>query len=220
MDYEAVKYVEGFVENIIFRNEDNGYTVFDITYKGEEVTCVGILSYISAGEFIAAQGEFVKHPVYYMQFKIQSYEFKAPDDEKSVRRYLASGAVKGIGEKLAETIVKTFGADTFRSMAEEPERLAEIKGISIKKAMDIAAQLTDKRDVRRAMMFMQEFGISMKLANKIYSRYGQDIYTILKENPYRLADDIEGVGFKIADDIASKVGIKVDSDFRIKSGIF
>lgn len=220
MDYEAVKYVEGFVENIIFRNEDNGYTVFDITYKGEEITCVGILSYISAGEFIAAQGEFVKHPVYYMQFKIQSYEFKAPDDEKSVRRYLASGAVKGIGEKLAETIVKTFGADTFRIMEEEPERLAEIKGISIKKAMDIAAQLTDKRDVRRAMMFMQEFGISMKLANKIYSRYGQDIYTILKENPYRLADDIEGVGFKIADDIASKVGIKVDSDFRIKSGIF
>ena len=99
MEYEAVKYVEGFVENIIFRNEDNGYTVFDITYNGEEVTCVGVLSYISAGEFIAAQGEFVKHPVYYMQFKIKSYEFRAPDDAKSVKRYLSSGAIKGIGEK-------------------------------------------------------------------------------------------------------------------------
>ena len=220
MEYEAVKYVEGFVENIIFRNEDNGYTVFDITYNGEEVTCVGVLSYISAGEFIAAQGEFVKHPVYYMQFKIKSYEFRAPDDAKSVKRYLSSGAIKGIGEKMAENIVDKFGDDTFRIMEEEPERLAEIKGISIKKAMDIAAQLMDKRDVRRAMMFMQEFGISMKLANKIYTKYGQNIYTILKENPYRLADDIDGIGFKIADEIAAKAGIKVDSAFRIKSGIF
>ena len=202
MEYEAVKYVEGFVENIIFRNEDNGYTVFDITYNGEEVTCVGVLSYISAGEFIAAQGEFVKHPVYYMQFKIKSYEFRAPDDAKSVKRYLSSGAIKGIGEKMAENIVNKFGDDTFRIMEEEPERLAEIKGISIKKAMDIAAQLMDKRDVRRAMMFMQEFGISMKLANKIYTKYGQNIYTILKENPYRLADDIDGIGFKIADENA------------------
>lgn len=220
MDYEAVKYVEGFVENIIFRNEDNGYTVFDITYKGEEVTCVGVLSYISAGEFITAQGEFVKHAVYYMQFSIKSYEFRAPDDAKSVRRYLSSGAVRGIGEKLADNIVSAFGDDTFRIMEEEPERLAEIKGISLKKAMDIAAQLVEKRDMRRAMMFLQEFGIGMRLAGKIYSQYGPGIYTIIKENPYRLADDMEGVGFKTADDIASKVGIQVDSDFRIKSGIF
>lgn len=220
MDYEAVKYVEGFVENIIFRNEDNGYTVFDITYKGEEITCVGVLSYISAGEFITAQGEFVKHAVYYMQFSIKSYEFRAPDDAKSVRRYLSSGAVRGIGEKLADSIVTAFGDDTFRIMEEEPERLAEIKGISLKKAMDIAAQLVEKRDMRRAMMFLQEFGIGMRLAGKIYSQYGPGIYTILKENPYRLADDIEGVGFKTADDIAAKVGIQVDSDFRIKSGIF
>ena len=220
MDYEAVKYVEGFVENIIFRNEDNGYTVFDITYQGEEITCVGVLSYISAGEFIAAHGMFVKHAVYYMQFSIQSYEFKAPDDAKSVKRYLSSGTIKGIGEKLAESIVDTFGDDTFRIMEEEPERLAEIKGISLKKAMDIAAQLVDKRDIRRAMIFLQEFGVSMRLAGKIYSKYGQNIYTIIKENPYRLADDIEGIGFKTADDIAAKAGIKVDSDFRIKSGIF
>lgn len=220
MDYRNVNYVEGFVENIVFRNEDNGYTVFDIKYKGEHVTCVGSISYINAGEFITANGEFVQHAIYDMQFSIKSYEFKTPDDEKSVRRYLSSGAIKGIGEKMAERIVNTFKEDTFRIMEEEPERLAEIKGISMTKAMDIAAQLVNKRDMRKAMIFLQDYGINMNLANKIYSHYGQNIYTIIKQNPYKLADDIDGIGFKIADDIAVKVGIRVDSDFRIKSGIF
>ena len=220
MDYRNVNYVEGFVENIVFRNEDNGYTVFDIKYKGEHVTCVGSISYINAGEFITANGEFVQHAIYDMQFSIKSYEFKTPDDEKSVRRYLSSGAIKGIGEKMAERIVNTFKEDTFRIMEEEPERLAEIKGISMTKAMDIAAQLVDKRDMRKSMIFLQDYGINMNLANKIYSHYGQNIYTIIKQNPYKLADDIDGIGFKIADDIAVKVGIRVDSDFRIKSGIF
>ena len=219
MDYEAVKYVEGFVDNIIYRNEDNGYTVFEITYEGEDITCVGEFNYISAGEFIAVEGGFVKHPVYYIQFAVKSYEFRAPEDAQSVKRYLSSGAVKGIGEKLADSIVKKFGDDTFRIMEEEPERLAEIKGISIKKAMDIAQQLVEKKDMRRAFVFLQGFGVSMKLANKIYSQYGPSIYSIIKENPYKLADDIDGVGFKTADDIATKVGIKVDSDFRIKSGM-
>ena len=220
MDYRNVNYVEGFVENIVFRNEDNGYTVFDIKYKGEHVTCVGSISYINAGEFITANGEFVQHAIYDMQFSIKSYEFKTPDDEKSVRRYLSSGAIKGIGEKMAERIVNTFKEDTFRIMEEEPERLAEIKGISMTKAMDIAAQLVDKRDMRKAMIFLQDYGINMNLANKIYSHYGQNIYTIIKQNPYKPAYDIDGIGFKIADDIAVKVGIRVDSDFRIKSGIF
>ena len=220
MDYESVKYVEGFIDNIIYRNEDNGYTVFEIIYQGEDVTCVGTLSYINTGEFITANGEFVKHAVYYMQFKISSYEFKAPADKESVRRYLSSGAVKGIGSKMAERIVDTFGDDTFRIMEDEPERLAEIKGISIAKAMDIANQLADKHDMRRAMMFLQNYGIQMNLANKIFKRYGNDIYTIIEQNPYRLADDIEGVGFKTADEIASRVGIKVDSEFRIRSGMF
>ena len=220
MDYESVKYVEGFVENIIFRNEDNGYTVFNIVYDDEEITCVGVLSYINTGEFITAQGEFVKHAVYYMQFKVTSYEFRAPDDAASVRRYLSSGAIKGIGEKMAERIVKTFGDDTFRIMEEEPERLAEIKGISMSKAMDIANQIIDKKDIRKAMMFLQRYGIQMNLANKIFKRYGNDIYNILEQNPYRLADDIEGVGFRTADEIASRAGIKIDSEFRIKSGIF
>ena len=121
---------------------------------------------------------------------------------------------------MAERIVKTFGDDTFRIMEEEPERLAEIKGISMSKAMDIANQLIDKKDIRKAMMFLQRYGIQMNLANKIFKRYGNDIYNILEQNPYRLADDIEGVGFRTADEIASRAGIKIDSEFRIKSGIF
>ena len=174
MDYESVKYVEGFVENIIFRNEDNGYTVFNIVYDDEEITCVGVLSYINTGEFITAQGEFVKHAVYYMQFKVTSYEFRAPDDAASVRRYLSSGAIKGIGEKMAERIVKTFGDDTFRIMEEEPERLAEVKGISERKAMEIAEQTAEKRELRQAMIFLQKYGISMTLGVKIYQKYGID----------------------------------------------
>lgn len=220
MEYESVKYVEGFVDNVIYRNEDNGYTVFNIVYDDEEITCVGLLSYINTGEFITAHGEFVKHAVYYMQFKITSYEFKAPQDKDSVKRYLSSGAIKGIGEKMAERIVREFGDDTFRIMEEEPELLAKIKGISIAKAMDIANQLIEKKDIRKAMMYLQRFGIQMNLANKIFKHYGNEIYSILEQNPYRLADDIEGVGFKTADEIATKVGIKVDSEFRIRSGIF
>lgn len=220
MDYESVKYVEGFVENIIFRNEDNGYTVFEIEYKGEDVTCVGVLSCVDTGEFITAEGEFVKHPSYYtMQFNITSYEFKAPTDSESIRRYLSSGAIKGIGAKMAERIVKEFGEQTFAILDKEPERLADIKGISYNKAMDIAQQYAGKRDTRKAVMFLQDYGIQMNLANKIFKKYGNSVYTIIKDNPYKLADDIDGIGFKKADAIAVKVGIKGDSDFRIKSGM-
>lgn len=219
MDYDNIKEVEGFIESIIYRNEDNGYSVFEIDNEGEEITCVGTLSYISEGEYIVATGNYVKHPVYYMQFKIDSYEFQAPNDTASVQRYLASGAIKGIGEKMASRIVKEFGDDTFRIMEEEPERLAEIKGISNNKAMEIANQLMDKKDMRKAMMFLQKFGIAMNLATKIFKQYGNQIYNLIETNPYKLADDIEGIGFKTADEIASRVGIKIDSDFRIKSGI-
>ena len=219
MDYEDIKEVEGFIESIIYRNEDNGYSVFEIDDSGEEITCVGTLSYINEGEYIVATGNYVKHPVYYMQFKIDSYEFQAPNDTASIQRYLSSGAIKGVGEKMASRIIKEFGDDTFRIIEEEPERLAEIKGISMNKAMDIANQLMEKKDMRKAMMYLQKFGIAMNLATKIFKKYGNQIYNILETNPYKLADDIEGVGFKTADEIASKVGIKINSDFRIKSGI-
>lgn len=211
--------IEGYVESVIFRNDDNGYTVLSVIEKGHEITCVGIFTRIDEGEYVEVTGEMVKHPVYMEQLKVRSYQIKMPQDVESIRRYLASGAIKGIGEKMADRIVQEFGEDTFRVIEEEPERLADIKGISMRGAMEIADQIVGKQDVRKAMMFLQEYGINMNLANRIYRQYGNSVYSIIKENPYRLADDLQGVGFKMADEIAQRVGIFMDSDFRIRSGI-
>lgn len=211
--------IEGYVEHIVFRNQDNGYTVMNVTSDGEEITCVGTLHYIGEGEYIDMQGEYISHPVYGQQLQISEYEIKEPQDTVSVERYLASGAIKGIGAALASRIVRKFKEDTFRIMEEEPERLAEIKGISMRKAREICEQLEEKKDMRKAMIFLQQFGISTALAVKIYQQYGPAIYQIIRENPYKLADDISGIGFRIADEIASRAGIHTDSDFRIRSGL-
>lgn len=210
---------KGYVDNIVFRNEENGYTVMELDIDGDTLTCIGTIPYITTGEFVEVSGEYVTHSVYGQQLKIATIEDIPPEDEKSVERYLASGAVKGIGAALATRIVKRFKADTFRIIEEEPERLVEIKGISERMAMQIAENVASKRDMRNAMIFLQGYGISMNLAVKIYGQYGQSLYTVMKENPYRLAEDISGVGFKIADEIARKAGIAADSDFRIKSGL-
>lgn len=209
----------GYVEHIIYRNTDNGYTVLNLVSGEDEITCVGIFSTIAEGENIEAAGDYTDHPTYGTQFKVVSFEEKAPEDQEAIERYLGSGAIKGIGLAMAARIVRRFKEDTFRIIEEEPERLAEVKGISERKAMEIASQVNEKRDLRQAMIFLQQFGITMNLAVKIYNKYGQEVYGILKENPYRLADDIEGVGFRTADDIAAKAGIRTDSDFRVRSGI-
>lgn len=209
----------GYVDHIIYRNADNGYTVLVLICDEEELTCVGTFSDIAEGENIEARGVFTDHPTYGRQFKVLSFEEKAPQDVVAIERYLGSGAIKGVGIALAARIVRRFKEDTFRIIEEEPERLAEIKGISERKAMEIADQVNAKRDLRQAMIFLQQYGISTTLAVKIYNQYGQEVYGILQENPYRMADDIEGVGFRTADEIASRVGIRTDSDFRIRSGI-
>lgn len=209
----------GYVEHIIYRNTDNGYTVLNLVSGEDEITCVGIFSTIAEGENIEATGDYTDHLTYGTQFKVVSFEEKAPEDQEAIERYLGSGAIKGIGLAMAARIVRRFREDTFRIIEEEPERLAEVKGISERKAMEIASQVNEKRDLRQAMIFLQQFGITMNLAVKIYNKYGQEVYGILKENPYRLADDIEGVGFRTADDIAAKAGIRTDSDFRVRSGI-
>lgn len=211
--------ITGFVEHIIYRNEENGYTVLNLVCQEEEVTCVGTFHVIGEGESIEAEGSYTSHPSYGEQFKVERFQVKAPEDILSIERYLGSGAIKGIGVALASRIVRRFKQDTFRIIEEEPERLTEVKGISQRKAMEIAEQVEEKRELREAMIFLQKYGISLTLAVKIYRQYGQEIYGILKENPYRLADDIQGIGFKIADEIAAKVGIHTDSDFRIRSGI-
>lgn len=209
----------GYVEHIIYRNADNGYTVLNLVSGEEEITCVGIFSAIAEGENIEASGDYTDHPTYGKQFKVESFEEKAPEDEEAIERYLGSGAIRGIGLALAARIVRRFKADTFRIIEEEPERLAEVKGINERKAMEIADQVNEKRDLRQAMIFLQQYGITMNLAVKVYQQYGQEVYGIIRENPYRLADDIEGVGFRTADEIAVRVGIRMDSDFRIRSGI-
>ena len=188
----------GYVEHIIYRNTDNGYTVLNLVSGEDEITCVGIFSTIAEGENIEATGDYTDHPTYGTQFKVVSFEEKAPEDQEAIERYLGSGAIKGIGLAMAARIVRRFKEDTFRIIEEEPERLVEVKGISERKAMEIASQVNEKRDLRQAMIFLQQFGITMNLAVKIYNKYGQEVYGILKENPYRLADDIEGVGFRTA----------------------
>ncbi len=211
--------IHGYIDHIIFHNADNGYTVLNFIYEGEELTCVGNLGQVSPGENLELHGEFVSHPTYGEQFRIDSFQETAPESAEAIERYLGSGAVKGIGPALAARIVKKFKADALRIMEEEPERLTEIKGISERKAMEIAEQLTERKDLRQAILFLQQYGIPLTLATKIFQAYGNETYSILKNNPYRLSEDIRGIGFKTADEIASKAGIRADSDFRVRSGI-
>lgn len=211
--------ITGYVDHIVFQNSENGYTVMILMTEGEEVTCVGMCKGLGQGENITAEGEYIEHPVYGRQFKIQTYETVAPTDRVGMERYLGSGAIRGVGEALAARIVKKFGDDTFRIIEEEPERLAEVKGISERKAQEIAIQMEEKKDLREALVYLQQYGISNTLAVKIYNTYGTEMYSVMRENPYRLAEDVSGVGFRIADEIAGRIGIHTDSDYRIRSGI-
>ncbi|NLK29364.1 MAG: ATP-dependent RecD-like DNA helicase [Clostridiales bacterium] len=211
--------IEGYVAKIIFHNDENGYTVLSLHSEEEEITCVGNFPFISEGEYLEAQGSYTDHPVYGVQFLVESYDMKEPKDLLSIERYLSSGAIKGIGPALAKRIIKKFKSDTIRIIEEEPERLAEIKGISERMASNISCQFEEKRDMRNAMLFLQQYNISGNLAVKIFEEYGQGMYDIIRENPYRIAEDITGVGFKTADEIASRMGIGSDSDYRIKAGI-
>lgn len=211
--------IKGYVDHIIYQNKDNGYAVLSMNVDDEEEICVGIFRGVDNGENLEITGEYVEHPSYGFQFKANSFKVVEPDDLLSMERYLGSGAIKGVGEALAKRIVKRFGKDTFRVIEEEPERLAEVKGISERIAQQITDQMIEKREIREAFLFLQKYGITNTLAVKIYEKYGMGMYGILKENPYRLAEDIQGVGFRLADEIAEKIGIHTDSDYRIRSGI-
>ena len=212
--------IKGYVEHIVYRNEENGYTVFNLNNDDGEITCVGNFHYIEEGELLHLEGGYTTHKLYGTQFKVEESTVCEPEDLVSIERYLGSGAVKGVGAALAGRIVKKFREDTFRIIEEEPERLAEIKGISERKAREIAVQVEEKKDMRQAMLYLQKYGISTTLAARIYQHYGRTVYRVIEENPYQIADHVPGVGFKTADEIASKVGIHTDSDFRIRSGIF
>ncbi len=210
----------GYVEHIKFRNEENGYTVFDLNNEDGELTCVGNFAFINEGESLELEGDYTSHSSYGMQFKVTKHVVKELDDVVSIERYLGSGAIKGVGPALAGRIVKKFKGETFRIVEEEPERLSEVKGISMKMARQIGEQVEEKKDFRAAIMYLQKLGVSTTLAAKIYQHYGSKIYQVIETNPYQLADHVQGVGFKTADEIAERIGIHTDSDFRIYSGIF
>lgn len=210
----------GFVSNIIFRNDENGYSVFEFSSEeAGEFTAVGVFPKLAQGENLSLTGSFIEHPTYGEQLKCISYEYIMPTDETAMERYLAGGAISGIGPNLAKRIIKKFHKDTFRIMEDEPERLAEIKGISERMARSIAKQMVEKRDLRKVSVFLSKYDITPNLAMKIFDKYGQDVYDVIKENPYRLAEDVEGVGFKTADRIALKVGFSENSDERIRACI-
>ena len=215
----ASQVIDGIVEHIIYRNEDNGYTVFELMTEGEELTAVGFFQFLNEGESVRAEGRSTEHPAYGRQFKVDSLEIRIPEDAEAIERYLGSGAIKGIGQILAARIVREFGDDTLRIIRDEPERLAEIKGISLKKAQDIAANIASQEEMRSAMMFLQKYGLTIAMSVKIYKAYGDRLYDILRENPYKLAEDIDGIGFRMADEIARYSGISPDSEFRVRSGL-
>ena len=229
--------IKGYVEKIIYTNSDNGHTILDVSLTSdeikrlqgecpdyaddidEEMVCVGTLHLINAGEYVVFNGDFTIHQTYGLQFKVTSYEESRPEDMDSIERYLGSGAIKGVGPALAARIVRHFKMDTFRVIEENPEELSQVKGISNRMAMEIADQVAEKKGMRNAMLFLGKLGIGMNLAVKIYKEYGEKVYEIIENNPYKLADDMEGVGFKIADEIARNSGMELDSPFRIKSGV-
>lgn len=210
---------EGYIEKVIYKNEENGYAVFTVEGDYGEEIFVGTLHGIGEGLYIIAEGEYVNHPQYDVQFKFTSYQLQMPEDMMGIERYLGSGIIKGIGEALAKRIVKKFKSDTLRIIEEEPERLAEIKGISERKARDIAASYLEKKEFQAVIIFLSEYGISVNLAMKIYNEYGNNVYEIIRGNPYKIAEDISGVGFKAADEIARKMGIAGDSVYRLRSAI-
>ena len=210
---------EGYVEKIVYRG-DNGYTVLTISSEEEEVYCVGTFVHVEEGEFLRVEGEMVYNPKYGEQLKVASYQAVEPKDGQAMERYLASGAIKGVGAALAARIVKKFKEDTFRIIEEEPERLVEIKGISERIAGEIYRQFEEKREMRHAMIFLQKYGISNQLAVKIYQFYGERMYDIMRTNPYRLAEDIDGVGFRIADEIALQAGISPEDDYRVRAALY
>ena len=211
---------QGIVSKIIYKNDNNTYIVFAVeTDDGDDETMTGYITGIEEGMYIKVSGEYKENRQYGLQFVVSEYEVAMPDDIYSMERYLGSGAIKGVGAIMAKRIIKKFGTDTFRIIEMEPERLAEIKGISERKANEIGVQFIEKQEMREALMFLSKYGISSALAVKIYTEYGGRLYAIVKENPYKIAEDISGVGFKTADAIAMRGGIGILSEFRIRAAI-
>jgi exodeoxyribonuclease V alpha subunit len=211
--------VEGIVESIIYRNDSNGYTVCDIDCDEKLVTAVGYMPFVNEGETVRAFGIWTSHPEYGLQFKVEGYEKIMPRTVENIEKYLASGVIKGIGPVTAKKIVEKFGEDSLNIIQYNPERLAEIKGIGIARAREIGAIFEEQRELTNVVLFLQKYGISPSYAARIYKVFGKSSIEIIKSNPYRLSDEVFGIGFKTADRIAMSLGIDPSSRYRICSGI-
>lgn len=210
---------EGYIEKIKYKSDETGYCVMYVEGEEGEEIFVGTLPGASEGLYVIAEGEYVNHPQYDIQFNFTSYEIRMPKDTLGMERYLGSGIIKGIGAVLAKKIVKKFKDDTLRIMEEEPERLAEISGISERKAQQIAKSYLEKKEFQEVAIFLSGYGISVNMAIRIFNAYGNKVYDILRTNPYKLAEDINGIGFRMADDIARRMGIAQNSEFRLRSAL-
>ena len=218
-DDHGIAEIKGSVEGIIYSNEENGYTICDLgTEDGELITVVGVLPYIGEGDSLTVYGKWVHNPKYGRQFEVSQYERVMPADTASMLRYLASRAIKGIGPKTAQRIIDEFGEDSFDVIENHPEWLATIKGISMKTALAASASFRDQAGIRSAMMFFREyFGVATTV--RIYKKWGSGAVELAKKNPYRLCNEVEGIGFERADALASGLGLQMDHPERIMSGI-
>ncbi|WP_432662656.1 SF1B family DNA helicase RecD2 [Wukongibacter baidiensis] len=211
--------INGVVKEIIFRNEDNGYVVASIDTGKEDVVVVGYIPIINVGETMSFSGSITVHPIYGEQLQVVNSKQIPPETLEGIKSYLSSGLLKGIGEKMAERIVERFGKDALDIIQYHPDRLTEVNGIGDKKAKDIAEAFEEQREIKEVMVFLGQFGVSTAYAVKIFKKYGDKTIENLRENPYRLADDISGIGFKMADTIAKRMGIDPKSPYRIMCGI-
>ncbi len=215
----AMEKYEGYIDHFLFYNRENGYGVMELDTKDDDIICVGSFPGLSQGETVEVEGEWVEHPTYGPQLKCSKWSIVAPSVLSDIERYLGSGAIKGVGPTIAKRIVGRFGEDSIRMIEEEPERLAEIKGISERMAREIATQVVERRDIREAIVTLGRYGISNNMSIRLFDMYGPAISLIIQENPYKLAEEVDGIGFRKADEIASKSGVPIDSQFRIQSGL-
>ena len=207
------------VEDIIFRNENNLYTVATLNTQDGKATIVGYIPFINIGETIRAEGEWIYHPSYGEQLEISNVSLVVPSTLNGIEKYLSSGLIPHIGPKTAKRIVEKFGLDSLDIIQYNPERLKEIDGIGDKKLKKIVEAFEEQGDLRNIMVFLQQYGITANYGMRIYKKYGKDTINIIKENPYRLSEDIFGIGFKTADKIAQNMGISLLSPYRIEGGI-
>lgn len=210
---------EGIVEDIIFANEINGYTVCELKDEKEIITAVGFMPFINVGEMLRVSGNWVTHPDYGEQLKVELYEKLLPKTIEAMERYLASGLIKGVGPASAKKIVKKFGEDTINIIELHPEKLSEIKGINHEKALRIGQAFYEQKALRDVVIFFQEYGISPTYCAKIYQIYGENTIEEIRNNPYKLSDEKIGISFKTSDMIAKGLGVDPKSKFRISSGV-